>query len=99
MTQIHDDGSREVFREDFHRPHPGKEAKAYQIKNIGKFLTRMTCSIVPVRVACLVVGGVAAYRTEGTADIAAKKIIIKYIACAALIFAVSFLSLLNGFPQ
>jgi hypothetical protein len=41
MTLLHDDGSREVFREDFHRPHPGKEAKAYQIKNVGKFLTRM----------------------------------------------------------
>jgi hypothetical protein len=41
MTLIHDDKSQEVFREDFHRPHPGKEARAYQIENARKFLTRM----------------------------------------------------------
>jgi hypothetical protein len=41
MTLIHDDGSQEVFREDFHRPHPGKEAKAYQIERAKKFLARM----------------------------------------------------------
>jgi hypothetical protein len=38
---IHDDGSQEIFREDFHRPHPAKEAKAYQIERAKKFLTRM----------------------------------------------------------
>jgi hypothetical protein len=41
MTLIYDDGSREVFREDFHRPHPGKEAKEYQVENARKFLTKM----------------------------------------------------------
>jgi hypothetical protein len=41
MTLIHDDGSQEVFREDFHRPHPGKEAKAYQIESARKFLAKM----------------------------------------------------------
>ncbi len=25
---------------DFHRPHPGKEAKRYQVKNAQKFLTQ-----------------------------------------------------------
>ena len=41
MTVIHEDGTQEVFREDFHRLHPGKEAKAYQIERARKFLTRM----------------------------------------------------------
>jgi len=41
MTIIHEDGRQEVFREDFHKPHPGKEAKVYQIERARKFLTRM----------------------------------------------------------
>ena len=41
MTLAHDDGSQEDFSEDFHRPHPGKDAKAYQIERAKKFLTRM----------------------------------------------------------
>jgi len=31
----------EVFREDFHRPHPGKEAKPYQVEAARKFLTKI----------------------------------------------------------
>jgi len=41
MTVIHEDGTWEIFREDFHRPHPGKETKAYQMERAKKFLTRM----------------------------------------------------------
>jgi hypothetical protein len=41
MTITHKDGTQEVFREDFHKPHPGKEAKAYQVERARKFLTRM----------------------------------------------------------
>ncbi len=38
-------GSRVSFiinneKGDFHRPHPGKEAKRYQVKNAKDFLTR-----------------------------------------------------------
>jgi hypothetical protein len=36
-----EDKSTEVFREDFHRPHPGKEAKAYQVDRARKFLASM----------------------------------------------------------
>ncbi|MDR2800455.1 MAG: type II toxin-antitoxin system HicA family toxin [Desulfovibrio sp.] len=38
---IREDKSTEVFREDFHRPHPGKEAKTYQVENARKFLASM----------------------------------------------------------
>jgi hypothetical protein len=41
FTRINEDKSTEVFREDFHRPHPGKEAKAYQVEKARNFLTRM----------------------------------------------------------
>ncbi|MEE8399690.1 MAG: type II toxin-antitoxin system HicA family toxin [Desulfobacterales bacterium] len=39
------DGSRVSFvindeKGDFHRPHPGKEAKRYQVRNAENFLTR-----------------------------------------------------------
>ena len=39
-------GSRVAFRRDglkadFHRPHPGKEAKTYQIRDVKTFLTRL----------------------------------------------------------
>lgn len=42
---IEGDGSRVSFiinneKGDFHRPHPGKEAKRYQVKNVKDFLTR-----------------------------------------------------------
>ena len=42
---IEGDGSRVSFiinneKADFHRPHPGKEAKRYQVKNVKDFLTR-----------------------------------------------------------
>ena len=42
---IEGDGSRVSFvindeKGDFHRPHPGKEAKRYQVKNAKDFLTR-----------------------------------------------------------
>ena len=42
---IEGDGSRVAFilnkeKGDFHRPHPGKEAKRYQIRNARDFLTR-----------------------------------------------------------
>ena len=42
---IEGSGSRESFiindeKGDFHRPHPGKEAKRYQVKNAKDFLTR-----------------------------------------------------------
>ena len=44
-TLIEGDGSRVSFilndeKGDFHRPHPGKEAKRYQIRNAGDFLKR-----------------------------------------------------------
>ncbi len=44
-TLIEGDGSRVSFilndeKGDFHRPHPGKEAKRYQIRNVGDFLKR-----------------------------------------------------------
>jgi hypothetical protein len=42
---IEDDGSRVSFiikdeKADFHRPHPGKEAKRYQVRNAMEFLSR-----------------------------------------------------------
>ena len=42
---IEGDGSRVSFiindeKGDFHRPHPGKEAKRYQVRNAKNFLTR-----------------------------------------------------------
>lgn len=42
---IEGSGSRVSFilnneKGDFHRPHPGKEAKRYQVKNAMDFLTR-----------------------------------------------------------
>ena len=42
---IEGDGSRVSFiindeKGDFHRPHPEKEAKRYQIRNTKNFLTR-----------------------------------------------------------
>ncbi len=42
---IEGNGSRVSFvindeKGDFHRPHPGKEAKRYQVKNAKDFLTR-----------------------------------------------------------
>jgi hypothetical protein len=42
---IKGDGSRVSFiindeKGDFHRPHPGKEAKRYQVRNAKDFLTR-----------------------------------------------------------
>ena len=44
-TLIEGDGSRVSFilndeKSDFHRPHPCKEAKRYQIRNAGDFLKR-----------------------------------------------------------
>lgn len=43
--RIEGDGSRVAFilnqeKGDFHRPHPGKEAKRYQLSNAREFLTR-----------------------------------------------------------
>lgn len=43
---IEGDGSRVSFiindeKGDFHRPHPGKEAKRYQVRNAKEFLTRV----------------------------------------------------------
>jgi hypothetical protein len=42
---IEGDGSRVSFiindeKGDFHRPHPGKEAKRYQVRNAMEFLSR-----------------------------------------------------------
>ncbi|WPD21060.1 MAG: type II toxin-antitoxin system HicA family toxin [Candidatus Electrothrix scaldis] len=42
---IEGSGSRVAFiinseKGDFHRPHPGKEAKRYQVRNARDFLTR-----------------------------------------------------------
>lgn len=42
---IEGEGSRVAFilndeKADFHRPHPGKEAKRYQVRNVRDFLTR-----------------------------------------------------------
>jgi len=44
------DGSRVSFiindeKGDFHRPHPGKEAKRYQVRNAREFLTRVGVTI------------------------------------------------------
>ena len=44
-TMIEGSGSRVSFilneeKGDFHRPHPGKEAKRYQVKNAQDFLTK-----------------------------------------------------------
>ena len=36
-----EDKSAAAFREDFHRPHPGKEAKSYQVEAARKFLTKI----------------------------------------------------------
>jgi hypothetical protein len=41
FTRINDDKSAQVFREDFHRPHPGKEARAYQVETARAFLTKI----------------------------------------------------------
>jgi hypothetical protein len=43
---IEGEGSRVSFlieneKGDFHRPHPGKEAKRYQVKNVRDFLNRV----------------------------------------------------------
>lgn len=43
---IEGDGSRVAFRKnaeraDFHRPHPGKEAKPYQIRAVREYLERL----------------------------------------------------------
>jgi hypothetical protein len=38
---LREDKTTEIFREDFHRPHPGKEAKTYQVERARKFLTSM----------------------------------------------------------
>ncbi len=43
---IEGDGSRVAFemkgrRADFHRPHPGKEALAYQLKAVREFLKQL----------------------------------------------------------
>ena len=47
---IEGDGSRVSFvisdeKGDFHRPHPGKEAKRYQVKNAKDFLIRAEITI------------------------------------------------------
>ena len=36
-----EDKPAEAFREDFHRPHPGKEARTYQVEAARKFLTKI----------------------------------------------------------
>jgi hypothetical protein len=36
----HDDRPNEEVQGDFHRPHPGKEAKPYQVKKAAVFLTK-----------------------------------------------------------
>lgn len=43
---IEGDGSRVAFRKgaeraDFHRPHPGKEAKPYQVRAVREYLERI----------------------------------------------------------
>jgi len=47
---IEGNGSRVSFiindeKADFHRPHPGKEAKRYQVRNAKEFLTRVGVTI------------------------------------------------------
>jgi len=47
---IEGDGSRVSFiindeKGDFHRPHPGKEAKRYQVRNAKDFLIRVGVTI------------------------------------------------------
>ncbi len=47
---IEGDGSRVSFiinneKADFHRPHPGKEAKRYQVKNARDFLVKAEVTI------------------------------------------------------
>jgi uncharacterized lipoprotein len=37
----HEDRPNEVAQGDFHRPHPGKEAKRYQVKKAAAFLTKI----------------------------------------------------------
>ena len=44
-VRIEGDGSRVAFilnneKADFHRPHPGKDAKRYQVQNVRSFLIR-----------------------------------------------------------
>ena len=39
-TIEHEDRPDEVVQGDFHRPHPGKEAKAYQVKKVAAFLAK-----------------------------------------------------------
>ena len=40
-TITHEDGPNEEAQGDFHRPHPGKEAKAYQVKQAAAFLVKI----------------------------------------------------------
>jgi len=40
-TIKHEDRQDEVAQGDFHRPHPGKEAKPYQVKKAAVFLTKI----------------------------------------------------------
>jgi len=40
-TIKHEDRLDEVVQGDFHRPHPGKEAKLYQVKKAGAFLAKI----------------------------------------------------------
>jgi len=40
-TIKHEDRPDEVVQGDFHRPHPGKEAKPYQIKKAAVFLSKI----------------------------------------------------------
>ena len=37
----HEDRPDEVVQSDFHRPHPGKETKPYQVKKAAAFLTKI----------------------------------------------------------
>jgi hypothetical protein len=37
----HEDRQDEEAQGDFHRPHPGKEAKPYQVKKAAGFLTKI----------------------------------------------------------
>jgi hypothetical protein len=40
-TIEYEDRPDEVVQWEFHRPHPGKEAKAYQVKKAEAFLTKI----------------------------------------------------------
>jgi hypothetical protein len=41
FTLIGEGNAKEFFREDFHRPHPAKEAKTYQVEAAQKFLIKI----------------------------------------------------------